>query len=139
MARRFALLLVSLLVLGFAVAGCGDDDDDSDSSNGGDTPAQESTKEDSGGGGGDAGAGVSSEARKRAAEQCKTSIDAQSQLSSDVKKDLEEICEEAASGDEDAVRKATKEVCVKIVEETAPAGPARDQAVKACNQATAAP
>ena len=139
MAKRFALLLISLLVLGFAVAGCGDDDESSDSSSGGDTSSQESTKEDSGGGGDDATPGLDSDAAKQAAEQCKTAINAQAQLSDDVKKDLEEICEEAASGDEDAVRKATKEVCVKIVEDTAPAGPARDQAVKACDQATATP
>ena len=140
MPTRFALLLISLLVLGFAVAGCGDDDDSSDSSGGGDTSSQESTKEDSGGGGDDAGAGLDSDAAKQAAEQCKTAVNAQAaQLSDDVIKDLEEICEEAAGGDEDAVRKATKDVCVKIVEETAPAGPARDQALTACDQATATP
>ena len=72
-------------------------------------------------------------------EQCKTAIDGQAQLSDDVKADLEEICEEAASGDEDAVRKAAKDVCVKIVEETAPEGPAREQALTACDQAVETP
>ena len=100
--------------------------------------SQQSTKEDSGGGG-NAAPGVGGAAAKQAAEDCKKSITAQTQLSAGVKKDLEEICEEAADGDEDAVRTATKDVCVKIVEETAPAGPARDQALKACDQATATP
>ena len=141
MPKRFALLLVSLLVLVFAVAGCGDDDDEGDSGASGDTTSQESTKKDSGGsgGGGNAAPGLGGEAAKRAAENCKQSINAQPQLSDDVKTDLEEICEEAADGDEDAVRKATKDVCVKIVEETASAGPAREQALTACDQATATP
>lgn len=125
------LLLISLLVAGFGVAGCGDDDEDSGSSGG--TPTGESSKENSAG---QDTPGLSGDAAKQAAENCKKAITAQTQLSADVKKDLEEICEEAADGDEDAVRKATKEVCVKIVEDTAPAGPARDQAITACDQAT---
>ena len=139
MSRRLYLLLVMVLAVGLVVTGCGDDDEDSGSSGGGDKPAQESTKKDSGGGGGNAAPGLGSAEAKQAAEQCKTSIGAQAQLSSDVKKDLEEICEEAADGDEDAVRKASKDVCLKIVEETAPKGPAADQAKQACNQATQAP
>ena len=63
-------------------------------------------------------------------------MDASPQLSGDVKSDLVEICKKAANGDEEAVKKATKEVCVKIVEETVPAGAARDQAVDACNTST---
>jgi hypothetical protein len=39
-------------------------------------------------------------------------------------------------GNEDKVRDATRDVCVKIVEETVPAGAARDQAVSACKQGT---
>lgn len=131
MAKRLALLLISLLVAGFGVAGCGDDDEDSGSSGG--TPTGESSKENSAG---QDTPGLSGDAAKQAAENCKKSLTAQTQLSADVKKDLEEICEEAADGDEDAVRKATKDVCVKIVEDTAPAGPARDQAITACDQAT---
>lgn len=132
MAHRLALLLVSLLIAGFGAAGCGGDDDEDSGSSGG-TPSGESSKEDSGGGDTPA---LSGDAREQAEENCKKSINAQTQLSADVKKDLEEICEEAASGDEDAVRKATKEVCVKIVEDSVPAGPARDQAVMSCDQAT---
>jgi hypothetical protein len=51
-----------------------------------------------------------------------------------VKSELKKSCEAAAKGDEDAVRKATRDVCVKIVEQNVPAGPARDQAVDACKQ-----
>lgn len=131
MAHRFALLLISLLISGFGAVGCGGDDEDDSGSSGG-TTTEESTTEDSGGG----ASALSDDQRKQAAENCKKSIGSQPQLSADVKSDLEEICEEAAGGDEEAVRKATKEVCVKIVEDTAPAGPARDQALTACDQAT---
>ena len=139
MLKRLSLLLVSLLVLGFTVAGCGDDDEDSGSSGGGDTSAQEEKGSDKSGGGGNAAPGIGGEASKQAAETCKKSVNSQPGLSSGVKKDLEEICEEAADGDEAAVRKASKDVCKRIVEETAPEGPAREQALTACDQAGATP
>jgi flagellar motor protein MotB len=137
MAHRFALLLISLLIAGFGAVGCGGDDEEDSGSSGGTTTeesaTEESTTKDTPSTDDPALSGAQ---RKQAEESCKQSITAQSQLSADVKADLEEICEEAAKGDEDAVRKATKEVCVKIVEDTAPAGPARDQALTACDQAT---
>jgi flagellar motor protein MotB len=135
MAHRFALLLISLLIAGFGAVGCGGDDEEA-SGGGGGASTEESTTKDSPSTDDPA---LSDEQRKQAEESCKQSITTQSQLSADVKADLEEICEEAAKGDEDAVRKATKEVCVKIVEESAPAGPARDQALAACDQATETP
>jgi len=135
MAHRFALLLISLLIAGFGAVGCGGDDEEA-SSGGGGASTEKSTTNDTPSSDDPA---LSDEQRKRAEESCKQSITAQSQLSADVKADLEEICEEAAKGDEDAVRKATKEVCVKIVEDTAPAGPAREQALTACDQATNTP
>ena len=54
------------------------------------------------------------------------------QLSEDLKNDLKDICDEAADGDEEDLREATVEICVRIVEETVPAGSARDQALDAC-------
>ena len=133
MAHRLVLLLISLLIASFGAAGCGGDDEESSGSSGGTTTEESSTTEDAPSTDDPA---LSDAQRKQAEESCKQAITAQSQLSRDVKADLEEICEEAAKGDEDAVRKATKEVCVKIVEDTAPAGPARDQAFMACDQAT---
>jgi hypothetical protein len=50
--------------------------------------------------------------------------------------ELEKVCEEAAEGDEEAVRKATRKVCERTIQETVPAGPARDQALGSCRQAT---
>lgn len=133
MAHRFALLLISLLVAGFGAVGCGGDDDESGSSGG--TTTSETSEDTSGGD----TAGLSDDQREQAEENCKQAITAQPQLSADVKSDLEEICEEAANGDEAAVRKATKDVCVTIVKDAAPAGPAREQALKSCDQAAQTP
>ena len=87
------------------------------------------------GGGGGGGSGSSS-AVKREVETCKQTIDRANGLSASVKTDLKDICDKAGTGDEDAVRKATQDVCVKIVEENTPAGGARDQAVAACKTGT---
>ena len=69
-------------------------------------------------------------------QACKDGVDATgSQLSEDLKNDLKDICDEAADGDDEDLREATVEICVKIVEETVPEGSARDQAVDACEAA----
>jgi hypothetical protein len=85
-------------------------------------------------GGGDDGDGDGARNSEEAVASCKRSIEGATQLSEDVKSDLKEICEESAEGDEGAVRDASRRVCVKIAEESVPAGPVRDQAVDACNQ-----
>ena len=140
--RAALALLLALLAIGLVTTGCGDDDEESGADTG--PPAgqtQEQTREQEaparereGTDTRDAPTGTE-EAVETAIENCKTGVEAQPQLSDDVKSDLEEICEQAASGDEDAVREAAKDVCVKIVEETVPPGPAREQAETACDQA----
>ena len=133
MPRKLYLLLVTLLASGLIAIGCGDDDDDG--GGGSDEPAKE---ESSGGGGskdtGDANAPTA--AAKQAAENCKQSIQAAPQLSAKVKDELNTVCEEAAQGDEEAAREATRKVCITIVEESVPAGPAADQAKDACEKST---
>jgi hypothetical protein len=121
MRRMLYLLLVAMLSFTLLAAGCGGDDDDN------------------GGGGGGAstsssGGGSSSSDTKQVIESCKQSVDQAQGLSSSVKSDLRDLCEKAGSGDEEEARKASQDVCVKIVEETIPSGPARDQAVDACKQ-----
>ena len=128
MARKLYLLLVMVMASGLIALGCGDDDDDG---GGGDEPAQE----ESGGatevpGGGDVPQNVD-----EAIEQCKQAVNAAPQLQDDTKAELEEICEKAGEGDEDAVREASKEVCIKIIEDSVPEGPAREQALASCGQA----
>ena len=139
MTKRLALFLVALLVLVFAAAGCGDDEDEGGS--GGNTPAETASSEADTGSADESGndGGAPKAQVKDAVERCKQNISAQSQLSAGVRNDLKEICDEAAAGDEDGVRKASKQVCKRIVEETAPPGAARQQAVAACEQAGATP
>jgi hypothetical protein len=48
---------------------------------------------------------------------------------------VKDVCEKAGSGDADAAVKATKEACKIIVEETAPAGPAKQRVIDACQKA----
>ena len=141
MKLRLMLVVIGLLVAGVVVAGCGGDDNDD---NGGGTTAAQTT--DTGGGSGgdtstsDSGGSKPSDPQvQQAVDACKQQINAQPGISDSVKKDLTGICEKAASGDEQAVREATKEVCTKLVEENVPEGPARDQALTACNQAGQTP
>ena len=145
MKLRLVLVVIALLVAGAVVVGCGDDDD-----GGGDNTAAQTQSTDTGGGsggdetttedtGGSGGADPSDPQVQQAVEACKQQIEAQPGISDSVKSDLSDICEKAASGDEQAVRDATKEVCTKLVEENVPEGPARDQALTACDQAGQTP
>jgi hypothetical protein len=145
MKLRLVLVVIALLVAGAVVVGCGDDDD-----GGGDNTAAQTQSTDTGGGsggdetttedtGGSGGGDASDPQVQQAVEACKQQIEAQPGISDSVKSDLSDICEKAASGDEQAVRDATKEVCTKLVEENVPEGPARDQALTACDQAGQTP
>ena len=141
MSRKFYLVLVTLLASGLIAAACGDDDDDAGDSN---EPAQTQetsggAAEDTGGDAEDTGGDATAENVEQAVEDCKQAVTAAPQLSADVKSDLEAICEDAAEGDEDAVRQASIDVCVKIIEDTVPAGPSRDTGVKACEDAAVTP
>jgi hypothetical protein len=71
---------------------------------------------------------------KAAIAACKQSVAAQPTLSAGANKDLATLCEKAASGDAAAVKKATKEVCIKVVKESVPAGAAQDAALASCNK-----
>ena len=145
---RLLLMVVGLIVAGALVAGCGDDDKDSSTS--ASTPTTQTdaggtTTEEPGGSttteepGGSGGASPSDPQIKQAVEACKQQIDAQPGIDDSVKSDLNKICEKAASGDEQAVRDATKQVCTKLIEANVPDGPARDQALAACDQAGGTP
>jgi hypothetical protein len=145
MKLRLVLVVIALLVAGAVVVGCGSDDN-----GGGDATAAQTQSTDTGGGsggdkstsedsGGSGGGSASNPQVQQAVDACKQQIDAQPGIDASVKKDLQKICEKAASGDEQAVRDATKQVCTKLVEANVPDGPARDQALSACDQAGQTP
>jgi hypothetical protein len=139
MTTRIALLLVALSTLAFTVAGCGGDDEDQKPSTGSERArtaateaapraSEQSSRE------GEAGA------RQQAIETCKQRITLQPGASADLKRDLEAICVEGASGDENRRREAAERVCKRIVEETAPPGAAaRAPLLKGCEQRPATP
>ena len=135
--KRLLLLVAALLACGLIAAGCGDDDDD----NGDDTPvatetapadttaadttAETTESEDT--------PDTSDEATEAAIEACKEGVQTSgSQLSEELRNDLEDICEEAAGGDEEDIREASLEICKKIVEESLPEGAGREQGIEAC-------
>jgi hypothetical protein len=83
--------------------------------------------------GGDEGGG-SDGGESDAVATCKQSVDAAQGISNDAKEELRDLCEEAGNADEAKAREASQKVCSRIVEETIPAGPARDAGVQACKQ-----
>jgi hypothetical protein len=125
MTRSLALLLIAALACALVTAACGGGE-------GGDAPPPTSAPSGE-------GTGASGPAVEQAVENCKRSTEQQPGISPDVKSELLEICEEAAKGDEQDVRKATRQVCVKLIEENVPAGIARQQALASCEQSTPAP
>ena len=143
MKKHFSVWLAVLALLGVVAVGCGSDDKDKSSS--GDSSSQskekKATPEADKGTKAEKGndSNLSNPQVKQAVASCKQNIKQAAQLSPSVKKDLKKICEQAASGDEDAVRKASRDVCKKIVQDSVPAGAARETAVKSCDQSTAAP
>jgi hypothetical protein len=127
MRRNLYLVLVAMLASAILAAGCGGGDDngssDSSKSSGSTSSSSDTTSSPS------SNANV-----QQVVDSCKQSVSAAQGLSSSAKKDLNDLCEKAGSGDEAAARKASQNVCVTIVKDTIPSGPARDQAVDACKQ-----
>jgi hypothetical protein len=132
MSRRLYVLFAIVAASGLIAVGCGDDDDNGDG-NGGAATTQEQTAEDTGTAEApDTGDEDVDAAVQQAIDACKQSVNAAPQLSAETKSDLEGLCEEAASGDIEDVQEASEEVCVKVIEETVPAGAAREQALSSC-------
>lgn len=145
MLRKLSLLVIcAAFGLGLvAFAGCGGSDK---SSSGSDTSTTDTTSTDTTDTGStdpastptSTGNSQADAAIKQAVASCKTSVDAVPQISASTKKDLEGICDKAASGNATDIKAATKEVCTKIVQDTIPDGtPAsvKDQALAACDTA----
>ena len=121
---RLLLGLAALLACGVIAAGCGDDNDD----NGDDSPAAtESAPADTTG---------DVDSVDEAVAACKENVQSTAQqLSEELRGELEDLCDKAASGDEEDVREAALEACKKVIEETVPEGAGRDQALAACENA----
>ena len=79
--------------------------------------------------------GTTDPAVQAAVEQCKAAIDSNPAVKDDIKPDLQQICEKAASGDAQAAKDAAKEVCLKIVESSGLPDSALATAKSACDKA----
>lgn len=72
---------------------------------------------------------------QQAVSSCRSMVRATT-LPANLKAKVEGICDKAASGDLNGARAAAKEVCVEVINSyPIPAGPAKDQALAACNKA----
>lgn len=126
MIRKLSTWLLVVLVGGVLIAGCGSSSSSSSKS----TPApttSSSTSSSSQSG------GASNPAVAEAVARCKQGVQAAPTLSSSTKGKLEGICDKAANGDPEEVRKAAQEVCTEVVNASPlPAGSAKEQALAAC-------
>ena len=119
------LSLIAALALAAALPACGDDEP----STGGTT--QEQTTD-----GGTSTAPSGSEEVQQAIDACKQSVENAPQLSADVKSEIQALCEEGDTSDPEQVKDNAGRVCERIVEESVPEGPARDQAIETCKTAS---
>jgi len=133
MRTRLCFVLVMVLASSFVVVGCGGGDDDEGNAQPAAAQPAASPPPAS-----PPPADVP-EAIQQAVASCKQSVQAAATLAEDVKADLEALCEKAASGDEKAVREASRDVCRKIVEANVPEGASRDQALASCDAAVQSP
>src|SRR4051794_22395848 len=138
MLRKLGPLAAALMLSASFAVGCGSDNNSSTSSGSGSSTGSSSSGSSSSGtsSGSSSSSGRSSTdaAVKAAQDQCRTSINSNSAVTSDIKSDLLKICDNITTDPND-IKKVAKEVCLKIVEKTVPSGSAQDQAKSACDQA----
>jgi predicted small secreted protein len=146
MLPRRRTLVLAVLISAALVAGCGaskgtfgspDQSTSSSQSNTGTSSAGATHGKanvggsSSNGGGGGTGSGQANDAVRLCRQQLRNAPG----LGPEVRKSLEKTCGDAARGDQGAVRRATREICVKLAEQNVPAGSMRDQTIAACNRA----
>jgi hypothetical protein len=122
MRARLCTLCVVALSGAALLAGCGGSSSTSSSTSApASAPATPATPS-STSGGVSAGAGsiASNPAVQQAVAACKASINASPTLSADVKSKLVGVCDQAATGNPTAIRKATSQVCQEVVKSSVP-------------------
>jgi len=118
MKTRLCTLCVVALTGGALLAGCGGSSSSSSVSTPASAPATPNSTS------GAAGPAASSIANNPAVQQavaaCKQSINASPVLAAGVKSRLVSVCDQAATGDPTAIRKATAQVCQEVVRSSVP-------------------
>jgi len=144
MIRELSKWLVVALVGSVFIAGCGSSSNSTSSSQSSSTPAP------SGAAGGTTSStpvttGTTSTAPTstpsaagvaQAVAACKSIITRAPTLSAATKAKVEDICNKAASGDLAGARAAAKEVCAEVINASPIPGPAKTQALAACQHAS---
>jgi ABC-type phosphate transport system substrate-binding protein len=137
MYTKLGLSALMTVALASVAVGCGSSDNKKSStpaSTSGSAATSSTTSSSSSGSSGSSGSTAANPQLQAAVDACKQSISANPQVPANIKGDLNTICEKAGSGDANAVKDATKQVCLKIVKATVPSS-AQDQATAACNAA----
>ena len=128
MLKKPFLSILAALALAAALPACGEDEP----ATGGTTQEQTTTEE-------PAETSVpepSSEDVQAAVDACKQSVENAPQLSADLKTEIAAICDEGDTADPEQIKDNAGKVCERIVEESVPEGPARDQAIETCKTAS---
>jgi hypothetical protein len=128
-------MLLVVMLLGVAIVGCGSGGGDG---GGGDQATEESGTTAEGGATGGEGAtgatgGSGSAELDQAIKECRTAID-NANVSQEATDELQQICDNAASGDSGSVEDISKKVCETIIKDSVPEGAAQDQAIASCEE-----
>lgn len=123
MFTRPSLLICALLASALLAAGCGGSDDKSGSTASTATATTDTQ--------------VANDPRVKAAiQRCKDTIEKNPQINAEIKQQFQAICDKAAGGNAEDVKKALREVCEKIVNDATSDEKVRAQGRKACAQAS---
>jgi len=124
MIRTRSAWLAALVLSAALIAGCGS----SSSSTSTSTPAASTSSSSAG-----TPSAIPPADVAQAVEACKKEIQTQAALPASAKSKLEGVCEKAAKGDSESVKKAAREVCEEVIKNSpVPAGAAQEQALAAC-------
>ena len=130
MNRRLSPLPIAALACAAVLTGCG-----SGSSTTNSTATSASTTAQTSPSTAPSGTGTSSAQIQAAVSECKRIIQSQSKLPASAKVKLEGACAKAAEGDTTAVKKAAREVCEEVIDESpVPIGAAKQAALAACKK-----
>jgi hypothetical protein len=122
MTARLCTLCVVALSGAALLAGCGSSSSTSSSSSApASAPATPTTPSSTSGGASAAAASIANNPSvQQAVAACKQSINASPTLSAGVKSKLAGVCDQAATGNPTAIRKATSQVCQEVVKSSVP-------------------
>ena len=131
MSKKLLLILAMALSAALIAAGCGGDDSTT-STTSSTTSTTETTTDDT-----SAVTGTEGASAGDIEAACQQAIEAQGvPLSDELKTQIEDICQEAATSNDPAeIQAATQQVCELVVKENTTAGDIQDQALKACETA----